>query len=94
MSNKSSISKAKSYKDIGEFWDGHDASEFGEQIDAEFQVDLNSQVRYYPIDNQFTKTLKRLANQRGVSEVTLINLWIQEKLIQMDKDKNTKKANQ
>ncbi len=31
MPDKSSVSKANSYQGIGEFWDEHDASEFGEQ---------------------------------------------------------------
>ena len=55
VSGKSSVSKAKSYKDIGAFWDEHDATEFGEQIDAEFEVDIHSQLRYCPIDSHFIK---------------------------------------
>ncbi len=82
MSGKTSISKSRSYKDIGAFWDEHDATEFGEQIDAEFEVDIHNQVRYYPIDNNFTNSLRQLAEKQGISEVTLINLWIKEKIKQ------------
>ena len=92
MSGKSSISKAKSYKDIGAFWDEHDATEFGEQVDAEFEVDIHSQLRYYPINNQFIKNIRHLAEERGISEVTLINLWIQEKITQADTIKKIKEA--
>jgi len=92
MSGKSSVSKAKSYKDIGAFWDEHDATEFGEQIDAEFEVDIHSQHRYCPIDSHFIKNIKQLAKERGISEVTLINLWIQEKIIQADMSKKIKAA--
>jgi hypothetical protein len=92
MSGKSSISKAKSYKEIGAFWDEHDATEFGEQIDAEFEVDIHSQLRYYPIDNHFIKNIRHLAEERGISEVTLINLWIQEKITQADASKKVKEA--
>jgi len=84
MSDKSSVSKAKSYQEIGAFWDEHDATTFGEQIDAEFEVDIHSQFRYYPINNQFIKNIRHLAEERGISEVTLINLWIQEKITQAD----------
>ena len=87
MSGKSSISKAKSYMEIGAFWDEHDATEFGEQIDTKFEVDFHSQVRYCPIDNQFIKNLRQLAEQRGISEVTLVNLWIQEKINQTNINK-------
>ena len=31
--NKSSISNATSYEEMAEFWDEHDATEFGEQIE-------------------------------------------------------------
>jgi hypothetical protein len=82
MPNKTSVSKARSYKDIGAFWDEHDATEFGEQSDAEFEVDIQSQVRYYPIDNNFTNSIRKIAKKRGISEATLINLWVQEKLSQ------------
>lgn len=92
MSDKTSISKARSYKDIGAFWDDHDATEFGEQIDAEFKVDIHKQVRYYPIDNNFTDSLRKLAEKRGISEVALINLWIQEKISQTTINKKPKEA--
>lgn len=92
MSGKSSVSKAKSYKDIGAFWDEHDATEFGEQVDAEFDVDIHSQHRYCPIDSHFMKNIRHLAEERGISEVTLINLWIQEKIIQADMSKKVKTA--
>ena len=92
MSGKTSISKAQSYKDIGTFWDEHDATEFGEQVEAEFKVDIHNQVRYYPIDSNFTKSIRQLAEKRGISEVTLINLWIQEKISQTTINKKTKEA--
>ena len=92
VSGKSSVSKAKSYKKIGTFWDEHDATEFGEQVDAEFEVDIHSQLRYCPIDSHFIKNIRQLAKERGISEVTLINLWIQEKIIQSDMSKKVKAA--
>ncbi len=92
MSGETSISKARSYKDIGTFWDEHDATEFGEQIDAEFEVDIHNQVRYCPIDNNFTNSLRQLAEKRGISEVTLINLWIQEKINQTNMNKKPKES--
>ncbi|MEW6041826.1 MAG: CopG family antitoxin [Elusimicrobiota bacterium] len=42
---KSSISKAKSYKEIGEFWDTHDLTEYWDQTkSAKFEVDIQSEV--------------------------------------------------
>jgi len=89
MSEKTSISKAQSYKNIGAFWDEHDATEFGEQIDVDFKVDIQNQVRYYPINNSFKNSLRQLAEKRGISEVALINLWIQEKISQSTMNKKS-----
>jgi hypothetical protein len=45
---KGSISKAKSYKEIGEFWDTHDLTEFwGQTKKTSFEVDIESEVTYW-----------------------------------------------
>ena len=50
--SKSSISKARSYKEIGEFWDEHDLAEYWEQTKpVEFEFDIQSEVTYYPLDS-------------------------------------------
>lgn len=39
--SRSSISKARSYKEIGEFWDTHDLSDYWDQTSpAEFELDM------------------------------------------------------
>jgi len=80
MSDKSSVSNAQTYAEIGSFWDEHDATEFGEQTDTTFKVDIKAQSKYYALDNQLSLQVKRIAEERGISEETLLNLWIQEKL--------------
>ena len=47
MSAKTSTSKADTYQDIGAFWDEHDATDFGGQTEVEFDVNIQSQRRYY-----------------------------------------------
>ena len=79
--SKSSISKVASYKEIGEFWDTHDLAEYWDQTEAvEFQVDIQSEVTYYPLDVTLSAGVCSIAKQRGVSPGTLLNLWVQEKL--------------
>ncbi|MDM8568146.1 CopG family antitoxin [Thiotrichales bacterium HSG1] len=80
MSNKTSVSNATNYQDIGIFWDTHDATEFGEQIDAEFEVNIKSQQRYFFLDNQLSLKIKQIATRRGISGSSLLNLWVQEKI--------------
>ena len=79
--SRSSVSKARSYKGIGEFWDTHDLAEHWEQTEpVEFEIDLESEVAYYPLDVTLVARIRSIAKQRGVSPETLLNLWVQEKL--------------
>jgi hypothetical protein len=78
---RSSISKVRSYREIGEFWDTHDLAEHWEQTQpVEFEIDLQSEVTYYPLDITLATRVRSIAKQRGVSTETLVNLWVQEKL--------------
>ena len=78
---KSSISKASSYQKIGEFWDTHDTTDYEDQTyEVEFEVDLQSEATYLPLEKSLSTRMRALAKQRGVSTETLLNLWVQEKL--------------
>ncbi len=83
MSDKTPVSNASTYQEIGAFWDEHDSTEFGEQSDANFLVNISSQRRYYPLDRDLSFEIRRIAKQHGVSEETLLNIWIQEKIDQI-----------
>ena len=79
--NKSTISNAESYREIGEFWDENDLSDFWEQTEpAEFEVEIVSEKRYFPIEINLSVKISDIAAIRGVSPETLLNLWLQEKI--------------
>jgi hypothetical protein len=79
--NKSSLSKAQSYKEMGEFWDSHDLAEYWEQSEpVEFKVEGISEATYFPVETTLSARLISIAKQRGVSPETLLNLWVQEKV--------------
>jgi hypothetical protein len=79
--HKSTLSQATSYKEIGEFWDTHDLSDFWDKTkEAQFDIDIESEVTYYALDRTLAEKIQSLAQKRGVTADTLINLWIQEKL--------------
>lgn len=81
--NKTSISKKSSYQEIGEFWDNHDLSDFWDQTKpVEFEVNIQRQRIYYPIDKKLSDNVLELAKRRGISAETLINLWVSEKIKQ------------
>lgn len=84
MRDKSSISKAQSYMDIGEFWDKHDLADYWDRTEpAEFEVGILSEMTYYALDRKLSEEVRSLAKKRGVSADTLLNLWVQEKLQQI-----------
>jgi hypothetical protein len=92
MPDKSSVSKANTYQGIGEFWDEHDASEFGEQRAVKFTVNIQSERRYYPINNEFSSIIRQTAQEHGISGETLVNLWVQEKINQINSEQESEQA--
>lgn len=79
--NRSSVSRAATYKEIGEFWNTHDLSKFWDKTkEASFEVDIESEITYYAVDRILSEKIQAIAQKRGVAADTLINLWVQEKL--------------
>jgi hypothetical protein len=82
--NKSSISNATTYREIGEFWDNHSLADYWDQTkDADFEVDIQSEVIYYPLARGLSKEIRKEAKRQGVTPETLLNIWIQERLHQL-----------
>ncbi|OGW54581.1 MAG: hypothetical protein A2Z46_03270 [Nitrospirae bacterium RBG_19FT_COMBO_55_12] len=79
--SKSSVSKASTYAEIGEFWDTHELSTFWDKTKpADFDVAMESEVTYYAMDKKLSEEVQEIAHRRGVSADTLVNMWVQEKL--------------
>jgi len=85
--NKTSISKAGSYQEIGEFWSEHDLTDFWDQTEpVEFEVDIRSEKRYYPLERDLAGEVTKIAQMRGIAVETLLNLWIKEKILEQSKN--------
>lgn len=81
--NKTSISKSRSYLEIGEYWNTHDLAEIWAQTEpAEFEVEIQAERKYYPIDRDLSNTMGKIAQEHGISTEALLNLWVQEKIKQ------------
>ncbi len=73
----SSVSKGDSYMGIGDYWDNHDLADHWEQTHpVDFEVDVRSNVTYYPLEATLSTQMRSLAERRGVSAETLLNLWV------------------
>ena len=80
-SGRSSISNASSYQEMGAFWDEQDLGEIWDQTEAiHFDVEVRSTRNYYALETGLSTKLRSVAEQRGVSPETLLNLWVQEKM--------------
>src|SRR5687768_9137975 len=79
--SKSSISKASSYAEMGEFWDDHDLNDYwGKTRKVEFDVVLEPEATYYPISKDLSEKIQLEARKQGVSSDTLVNLWLEQKI--------------
>lgn len=79
---KTSISKASSYEEMGEFWDTHDLTDY---LDDSQIVDFNtSDIRsskiYYHIETELSDKIRAIAKRKGISGTTLLNSWVRERL--------------
>jgi hypothetical protein len=78
---RSSVSLASSYRAIGDFWDTHDLADCWDATkEAEFEVDISSEVVYFALEKSLSRKVRSAARKRGVAPDTLVNLWVQEKL--------------
>jgi hypothetical protein len=82
MTPKTPISNSDSYRDVGAFWDNHDATETGGQEEVTFDVAIASQRRYLAVEGSLSERVRRAADRRGISEQDLIQQWLEEKLEQ------------
>jgi hypothetical protein len=86
---KSSISRARSYAETGEFWDEHDLSEFWSKTKkVKFDVVLEPEATYYPVEKDLSEKIQSVAREQGVPSGTLVNLWLEQKI----KERRTTRA--
>jgi hypothetical protein len=90
--NKSSLSKARSYAEIGEYWDQHDLSDvWGKTRKVKFEVVAEPEATYYPVERNLSEKIQSVAKKQGVSSDTLVNLWLQQKMKEQRSPRNGRK---
>ncbi len=73
---QTSVSKAKTNEEIGEFWDSHDFTDFDTNVpDIEYTVSFA-----VPVEVELLSAIEKEARKHGVKVETLVNLWLQQKL--------------
>ncbi|MEZ4646394.1 MAG: CopG family antitoxin [Chloroflexota bacterium] len=76
--NNSSISQAANYEEMGEFWDTRDFTEFDDPKRPDVVFEIRDTVR---IEAKLLAKIEKVAASRGIGSETLINLWLQEKVL-------------
>jgi uncharacterized protein YfaS (alpha-2-macroglobulin family) len=75
-----SISKARTLKEIAEFWDTHSTADYWDQTyEVEFEIRAPRRRRV-TVDPEVYEQIEKQARQRGLLPETLINLWLVERL--------------
>jgi len=83
--NGYSISGARSLAELADFWDTHDATEFDAQThEVEMTFDLRSRRHYVAVDPDVLGRVRQLAQARGLSTESLVNLWLQERALGLE----------
>lgn len=79
--NTSSISKARTYEEMSEFWDTHSLADYEDQT-YEVEMTFNPAARrtYVNIEPDLMEDLWAIASERRVSAETLINVWLRQQV--------------
>lgn len=87
MDNENSIttiSKARSYQEMADFWETHSTADYEEQT---YQADLTFAPTAFPnmvvIEAELMQELRTIAQERRVSPETLINVWLRRAVDQL-----------
>ena len=79
--NKTPVSHASSYREIGEFWDQHSLSEHWQQTrEVEFDVDIQSSAIYFAVERSLAERLRSAAEDRGISPDELLKELVEERI--------------
>jgi hypothetical protein len=78
-SKKTSISKAGTNEEVGEFWDTHDFTDFDDPDTPDVAFEVSFAV---PVEVELFSAIEEAARKRGVAVETLVNLWLQQKLVE------------
>jgi len=66
------------------FWDTHSSADYEDVMETvEAEMDLSSSKMYCAISKSLLSQVRAQARRQGVSTETLINLWLQEKVVSL-----------
>lgn len=89
MRTRDPIPEFETLEEIAEFWDTHSTADYDEVThEAHFEVRLhqgNGHSHHVNLLPALSETLEALAESRGVSLETLVNVWLTEKVLELSR---------
>jgi hypothetical protein len=83
----SSISRSRTLEEIAEFWERHSLADYEEQTnEVEMAFDPSARRSLVGIESELMTELRRIARQRQVSTQTLVNVWLRQRVDQVNRD--------
>ncbi len=77
---RAAISRARTLKELGEFWDTHSLDDYWDEThEVEFEIRTKRRQRV-TLDPDVYSKIQAQAHIRGVEPETLVNLWLSEPL--------------
>ena len=75
-----------SLEEAAEFWDTHSLADYEDvQQEVMFDVDVKSAKNYFAVEKDLSERIDQLAYAQGVFPETLVNLWLKEKVLDLQK---------
>ncbi len=86
MNANKTIPEMDSYEQIGDFWDTHSLADYWDQTEpAEFEISPQARRRYLvAVDPDLLKRVQQLAQRRGLTTESLINLLLEQRLHELE----------
>ena len=89
MRARDPIPEFETLEEIAEFWDSHSTADYDDVThEVHFEVKLhrgNGHAHSVNLLPELGETLETLAESRGVSLETLVNVWLTEKVLELGK---------
>ena len=95
MKKKDPIPQTDSIRELAQFWDTHDFTDYEDEMEnvTEIVIDLNGRAKVaIPLSAKEQAALKRIARERKLQPEPLIRQWIHEKIEAASTAKSPAKA--
>ena len=77
---KQDVPRSMTLREASDFWDEHSFLDYEDVAEVAFDISLKKEKHYFAIEKDIAKQIRQVANQRGISAETLVNLWLKSKL--------------